>query len=187
MKRPSGEVNGSNRSISSRVRIVVASALLLAGLACGGSESRAERLWHRALGEVDKGDVPHAIELLQKIIDDYPDTPIADKARDQIIVYRGLVTAVQSYPIRRARELMVQIARAVEKVKIASGRPPATLAEAFASSSGAVPADPWGRPFDYTPVGNGYRLRCNGADGAPGGEADAADLLIVNGEFVAAK
>src|SRR5262249_14943126 len=121
------------------------------------------------------------------IIDDYPDTPIADKARDQIVVYRGLVNAVQSYPLRRARELMVQIARAVEKVKSSRGHPPATLAEAFPEGASPVPADPWGRPFDYTLVGTGYRLRCNGSDGAPGGDADAADLLVVNGEFVAAR
>jgi len=186
MERRHREVNAARRSVSFRARVLVVAACVVAASSCVGAESRADRLWHRALGQVQKGDVPRAIVLLQEIIDEYPDTPVAQKARDQIVVYRGLVNAVQSYPTRRARELMVQIARAVEAGIRASGHPPGTLGDLFPGGAGTVPADPWGRPFIYRPEGSGYRLRCDGADGAPGGQGDTADLVVVNGEFVAA-
>ena len=44
----------------------------------------------------------------------------------------------------------------------------------------AVPEDPWGRPYLYRSPpeagGTGYELRTLGADGAPGGEGEDADL-----------
>ena len=43
-----------------------------------------------------------------------------------------------------------------------------------------VPEDPWGRPYEYRSPpatgGTGYELRTLGADGAPGGEGEDADL-----------
>jgi general secretion pathway protein G len=45
----------------------------------------------------------------------------------------------------------------------------------------AVPADPWGAPYVYRAPGDqsgtGYDLVSYGADGRPGGEGEAADLL----------
>ncbi len=42
----------------------------------------------------------------------------------------------------------------------------------------SVPADAWGRPFEYVPGDDGksYTLRSLGADGAPGGADEAADI-----------
>jgi general secretion pathway protein G len=44
----------------------------------------------------------------------------------------------------------------------------------------AVPLDPWGYPYSYTSPGeynpSGYDLQSFGADGAPGGEGDDADI-----------
>ena len=185
MERPFREVNGSRGPL-----LVLAIAMLAIGVvassSCGASSHRADQLWHRALAEVEKGNVPRAVELLQKIVDDYPDAPIARQARGQLVVYRGLMNAVENYPRRRTRELMVQIARAVEAAKRAKGRVPETLDDAFAAGPGGVPHDPWGRRFLYRVEGTGYRLSCNGSDAAPGGSGDAADLVVVNGEFLAA-
>jgi general secretion pathway protein G len=44
----------------------------------------------------------------------------------------------------------------------------------------AVPADPWGRPFQYRVPGSAgrpYDLLSLGADGAPGGEGENADVM----------
>jgi len=161
-------------------------ALALAIAACGGVDRRAERLWRRAMERVAKGDTQAAVDDLQKIIDDYPDAQIAPKAREQIVVYRGLANAVSSYPFRRARESMVQIARAIEAFRHERGRVPASLDELVPARLPAVPPDPWNRSFDYETTARGYRLRCLGADGAKGGDTDAADLLVVDGAFVAA-
>jgi general secretion pathway protein G len=48
-----------------------------------------------------------------------------------------------------------------------------------------VPRDPWGRPFIYRcPPQNGtYDLICYGRDGAPGGEEEDEDIILLNREF----
>lgn len=185
MKRRRNEVN-IERTISRSIAIVACVTMMLATMtSCAQHERQAEKLWRQAQERVAKGETERAVELLQKLIDEYPDVAIAAKARDQIVLYRGLAHAVQSYPTRRARELMIQIARAVESYRIANGRSPATLAELVPAQLGAVPEDPWGGPFVYEPAGRRYRLRCNGSDKAQGGSGDAADLTVADGEFTA--
>jgi len=176
MKRRRCEVNG--RNVARAIALVV---LLGIAASCGATERRADRLWRQAQERVEKNDTDGAIALLQKIIDDYPDTPVAARARDEIVLYRGLSSAVSNYPTRRARELMVQLARAVEAYRRANGHPPKALDEVA-----SVPLDPWGHPFRYEAQGREYRLLCDGGDGAPGGVGDAADIVVVNGEFVSA-
>jgi hypothetical protein len=187
MRRRGIEVN--NRTDFARLFFVVVFAIVLVVplSSCGGSERRAERLWRQAIERVEKGDTQGAVDRLQKILDEYPDARIAEKAREQITVYRGLATAVQDYPLRRARELMVQIARASESYQRDHGRTPATLDELVPVKIASVPNDPWGHPFLYASTGRGYRLTCQGADGAPGGSADSADLIVVDGAFVPAQ
>jgi hypothetical protein len=182
MKRGDGEVN------THRSRVALVCCLVIATLAtsCGGRERKAERLYRQAQERVERGDTQAAVALMQDLIDRYPDAQIAAKARDQIILYRGLAHAVESYPARRAREAMVQIARAIESYRSASGRWPSSLEDLVPSKLPSIPADPWGRAFDYAVLGRGYRLRCLGSDGSAGGEADAADVLVVNGEFTTA-
>ncbi len=185
MRRRFREVN--MRTAHKKFFFFVACAVLVLVVAsCDGDERRADRLWRQATERVEKGDTQGAVDRLQKILDDYPDTRIAAKAREQIIVYRGLATAVQSYPARRARELMVQIARAIEVYRNQSGHPPASLEDLVPARMASIPKDPWEHPFVYEATARGYRLRCQGSDGAPGGEADAADLVVVDGAFVTA-
>jgi hypothetical protein len=167
--------------------VALATLVVILAMSCGGAERRAERLWRQAIEHVERGDTQGAVDRLQKIIDEYPDARIAEKAREQIVVYRGLATAVQDYPVRRARELMVQIARASESFRLENGRAPATLDELVPSKIASIPEDPWGHPFTYAKTARGYRLTCEGADGAPGGTADAAVLVVVDGAFLAVR
>lgn len=185
MKRRFREVNMRRAPSRPIWFFIVAASLVVATSACDGRERQAERLWRQAQDRVAKGETQAAVDLLQKLIDSYPDAAIAAKARDQIVVYRGLAHAVQSYPSRRAREIMVQVARAIEADRARSGRAPAALDELVPRAFAAVPVDPWDRAFVYAPSGRGYRLTCLGSDGAAGGEGDAADLVVVNGEFTA--
>lgn len=39
-----------------------------------------------------------------------------------------------------------------------------------------VPLDPWDNPYQYEPAGRDFTLMSYGADGAPGGEGDDADI-----------
>jgi Type II secretion system (T2SS), protein G len=190
MGRRRSEVNGSGVELGTESRVWIAAlalvAVSMAFVSCGGGERRADRLWREAVDRAGNNDTEGAVRLMQKIIDDYPDTPVAAKARDQIVVYRGLAHAVQTYPMRRARELMVHVARAVETYRHQKGRPPASLDDLVPALLPALPQDPWGRPFRYALEGKTYRLHCDGADGVPGGTGDDADLVVVDGDFVTA-
>jgi type II secretion system (T2SS) protein G len=187
MRRRGIEVNTRDDFAKLFFVAVFAIVLVVGASSCGGADRRAERLWRQAIEHVDKGDTQGAVDRLQKIIDEYPDARVAEKAREQIIVYKGLATAVQDYPVRRARELMVLIARASESFRHENGRAPATLDELVPAKMANVPKDPWGHPFLYASTARGYRLTCQGADGAPGGAGDATDLIVVDGAFLPAQ
>lgn len=186
MKRRFDEVNTPRARARSFFVVALAVVIVASMTSCASRERHAERLWRQAQERVEKGETQQAVDLLQKIIDEYPDAEIAAKARDQIVVYRGLAHAVQSYPTRRAREMMVQLARAIESFRSRGDRGPATLDELVPAQLAAIPSDPWGKPFAYAASGRGYRLVCFGADGVAGGSGDAADLVVVDGAFVTA-
>src|SRR5512143_2905893 len=127
MRRRHDGVNTRSDRLRSFAIVVIAASLLASAASCDARERRAQRLWRQALERVEKGDTQAGVDLLQKLIDEYPDADIARKARDQIVVYRGLAHAVQTYPVRRARELMVQVARAIEAFRARTGHQPTTL------------------------------------------------------------
>ncbi len=185
MKRRVSEVN--TRTSRARLFFIVVFTLVLVivNSSCGGDERRAQRLWRQAIEHVEKGDTQGAVDRLQVILDTYPASRAAEKARAQIVVYRGLATAVEQYPSRRARELMVQIARAIEIFRRGSGRVPGTLDELVPANMASVPRDPWERSFVYEPTGKGYRLTCLGAKEKPSRGETFDTLVIVDGEFQA--
>jgi hypothetical protein len=169
-------------------RTFVATCALVGLLAaCHGTERRAERLWRHALDLVAKGDTSGAVVEMQRILDEYPDTDIAAKARKQIVLYRGLENAVLTYPSRRAREVMIQVSRAIEDFRAQERRVPRAPDDLVPRRLDAVPRDPWDHALEYVARERGYRLICLGSDGEPGGEGDAADVIVDNGAFVAAR
>ena len=172
MRRRGIEVN--TRAHFAKMFFFVSSsiALFVSASSCAREERHAERLWRQAIERVEKGDTPGAVERLQKLIDQYPDSEVAAKAREQIVIYRGLVSAVESYPLRRSRELMVQIARAIESFRRENGRAPAALSDLVPGKLAEIPDDPWGHAFVYEPAGRSYRLKCQDQP-----------LLVVDGEF----
>jgi general secretion pathway protein G len=46
----------------------------------------------------------------------------------------------------------------------------------YLGRTNAVPDDPWGNPYVYEPDGKTFSLISYGADGAPGGSGDDADI-----------
>lgn len=64
-------------------------------------------------------------------------------------------------------------------VKPQSGNVPANWAQGGYLE--AVPADPWGRPYNYAAPGaggTGFDIICYGKDGKPGGEGTDADITV---------
>lgn len=55
---------------------------------------------------------------------------------------------------------------------------PATVASGWNGPyiKGGIPADPWGKPYQYKLAGGAIEILTLGADGAPGGEGENADI-----------
>jgi general secretion pathway protein G len=153
---------------------------------CHRSERKAEALFERAMQQVATNELPRAVELFQEIVDKYPDTSAARRARDAVVLYSGLEQAVETYPVRRAHDLMVQTARAVHRLRNRGRGWPRALDRLLPDLLAEPPIDPWGRPLLYQPKprGRGYVLSCYGSDGRPGGSGDAADIFVEDGDFV---
>jgi len=194
IRRQHDEVNGRASRCSiffstacRRPARVVALAVLVATLpGCGGRESKAEALYDRAMGYVDADDLPAAVELFERVEQDYGDTAAAPRAHEAVLLYGGLERAVATYPARRARDLVVRTARAIQLGRGGRSGWPDSLDRLMPHLLDEPPIDPWGRPLIYEPKpgGRGYRLRCLGADGRAGGSGEAADLVVEDGEFV---
>ncbi len=170
--------------VNARARRAAVALVALAMLA-GCREQGADRLYRDAGRFVERGDLPAAIERYERILRDYPGTRAADRAKSDVVLYRGLLEASRKYPLRRARDLVVQTARAVERFHRERGKWPSALGELVPAYLSSEPVDPWGRLLDYRPkAAGGYVLGCRGADGADGGSGDSADILVEDGKFV---
>ena len=166
-----------------RNAVVLCLILVLCTIACADDETKARRLEAKAIIAIEEQRLQEAIVLYRNVIDRFPGTETASHARDRITFLSGLSHSVTSFPLRTARDLMVETARAVERYRWTRGRYPDKLDDLLPKLLGQSPIDPWGRTLQYERRHNGYSLSCFGADGLSGGESDASDLVVVNGEF----
>lgn len=79
-----------------------------------------------------------------------------------------------------AHERLRELADEIEGFREATGELPSSVEgiEGVASEPRLL-VDPWGNPVVYLRVAGGFWLLSWGADGAPGGEGDAADLVHI--------
>ena len=164
--------------------IMIAGVLCLVA-ACTGPEGRAAALYDESRQKIEDGNLEDGVNLLQKVISEYPDTAAAQEARKEIDLFRGIAGAVENYPVASARDLMVRTARVLERLRHRR-RLPAELAELVPAKLKSAPVDPWGQPLIYSRIadGRGYTLSSLGSDGAKGGTGAAGDIVIRNGSFV---
>jgi hypothetical protein len=167
-----------------RVLRFVCLCAVLASVACTDDETKAKRLEADAVVAVEEQRFDDAIELYREIVATYPATETAHEADERITFISGLSHSVTSFPSRTARDLMVKTARAVQRYRWTKGRWPDSLDALRPDLLAESPIDPWGRSLQYERRRNGYRLSCLGADGRVGGDGEATDFLVVNGDFV---
>lgn len=182
---PFREVNRGSRGSRTRAVLGVAALVAAVGLAaCTDKETRAERAYREAVSTAEREGLDRTIETFEAIARDYPGTRAAERAAKDAVLYRGLAGAVDRYPLHRARDLMVDAARRVERWRASHRRAPERLADAFGGSE--PPLDPWSRPLRYTVSAGGrsYEIATYGEDGEPGGTEASADLVVRDGEFV---
>ncbi len=169
-----------------RIAPVVFLLVALAATGCADDESRAEAMYREAVDLAEEHSLDRAIARFDEVVETYPGTAAAERARRDAVLYRGLEGAVDNFPVHRARDLLIDAARKVEVYRGRNRRPPAGLDAVF--EGGAVPVDPWGRPLAYRVLrdGRSYEIASYGADGAEGGEGPDADLVVRDGAFVGA-
>jgi len=185
------EVNGAcvvKESIARRVVPLTMLVLVVMSswVGCGGRESRAQALYDEAHEHVERAEFVDAVRLYEEILDKYPGTSVSEKVGKEISLYRGLSLAVDTYPVRRVRDQMIQTGRAIYRYEDRRGRWPKSLGDLVPQYLSEAPVDPWGRELVYgvKPRRRGYVLGCYGADGRPGGEGEARDWYIEDGRFV---
>jgi len=149
-------------------------------------EGKAERLHASAKEHVKNGELTEAVELYDRLLGEYGDTEAASDAARDAVLYRGLAEAVNSYPARSARDLVLETARAIQRYRRANRSWPRALEDLVPQQLRKVPIDPWGRQLFYAAKGSGrgYLLACYGEDGVSGGLQDDADWLVEDGGFV---
>lgn len=184
MTRRRPEVNAATRRIATCAALSIA---LLGAAGCATDERRANRMHRLALEELEAGNTDAAADHLEEIVERYPMTDAAARARERLRLVRGLDEAVLKYPRRRTQDAMVEVGRALERYRAKRRAYPDSLAalrDEFLRED--VPADGWGHALVYAPErgGRSYRLVSHGADGAPGGEGEDRDVVVVNGRFL---
>jgi hypothetical protein len=164
----------------------LAAAAVLLAVGCGGRERRAERLHRRATQAAQEGKLDEAAEMFGRILREYPETRVADRAEGDLRLYGGLAGAVKNFPVRQATDRMILTARALDRYRSRKRTYPEDLASLVPDHLEAFPTDAWGQPFSYHVKGGGrgYVLSCLGADGAPGGSGDSGDIVVEDGRFV---
>jgi hypothetical protein len=176
-----------SREVNVRNRWLVICCLLLVALSIACTrEGKAERLLASAKEQVEQGELEKAVELYDRLLGEFAGTEAAKSAEREAVLYRGLAEAVQSYPARTARDLVLQTARAIQRYRGARRSWPGTLEDLVPQHLRKVPIDPWGRQIRYAAkkTGRGYYLGCYGEDGQSGGTHDDADWLVEDGNFV---
>jgi len=158
---------------------ILVPALALHLTAC--SSYRARREFERAISLERQGRMEEMVVLLRNIEQRYPGTEAARRAARMRPLYEGLLTARARFPVRRAVDILRQVAGEVERHRELSGTLPRALAELVPSELPAIPDDPWGRELRYECRGDHYRLSSLGSDGEPGGSGEAMDLFIQDG------
>ena len=185
IRRDTRQVNGRvARNARSWTRPVVLGVALTLLTVMGCSERRANKLYESARVHVENGEFDDAVTVLETIVNLYPDTEAAERAAAEITLYRGLSTAVTSYPQRHARDRIVTTARGLYNYRRRHGSWPKALDDLKPRFVDEEPIDPWGRPFLYRVRGRRYVLASLGSDGAAGGTEDAQDWYIEDGRFV---
>ncbi|RMF76534.1 MAG: hypothetical protein D6738_01260 [Acidobacteria bacterium] len=164
------------------VALLVSGALCAAG-ACRSPEREAQRALEQALAD-DRRPAPELRAELERIVETWPETEAARRARREIQSVDEIDRALARGLGLRAWDAVRAVARAVEQYRARHGRLPERIEDLVPRHLARLPEDPWGRPVVYTRRGRGYVVVSYGQDGLPGGSGAARDYVVDSGRVV---
>jgi len=188
----------------------LAMPLTLALLSCQSEDPRLpQQLYDEAILINQQGKQLEAKTLMEQVAAKYPETPTGQQASKDLYLMDLLLRQAVQERQRHLRSIMKRVADALTRYKDKRGEYPRLLSSLVPEYLDQEPETPWQHPFFYRPfVGtpildikdrkgravqvlssklDSYYLACLGVDLQPGGEDEAADTFIVNGEFLKEK
>lgn len=179
IERGARDVNVRARVVGPLVAALVAALCIFA---CS-NEGKAKAQYDDAMSAVRDGKLERAVQLLDDLVDRWPETEAAGRARQQVQTFRGLARAETMFPVRETRDMMIGTARALQRYRDARGQWPDSVERLVPRWLDELPVDAWGNRLVYSakPRNRGYVLASLGADRRAGGEGDARDLFIEDG------
>jgi hypothetical protein len=185
--------------------MVIPLALILT--ACQSEDPRLpQQLYDEAIHLNQDGKQVEARALMAQLAQKYPDNPVGQQAMKDLYLMDALMRQAQQERDRHLRGIMQRTADALTRYKAKHGEYPRFLTALVPDYLEKEPETPWGHPFFYkpfvgTPILNikdkrgrsvqilsnkldSYHLASLGVDLQPGGDGEAADTLMVNGDFI---
>ncbi len=162
------------------VALVVMAGALVVMTGCGDHE--ADEAFERATKGIEEGgELGEARKELQEIVDRWPKSRAAERARHEIEWIDEQLQVDVRGPSLLAWDAVREVAAAAEKFKLAHGRFPRRFGELVPRFVDGPVLDPWGHEIAYEQTESGYHVICYGEDGLPGGTGLGKDLLIDTG------
>lgn len=185
--------------------------LVLSGLVfllgCGTGDPRLpQRMYDDAVKLSQQGRSMEARTLMAQVAERYPDTDAGRKAQKDLHLLEAFLRQDIQAGTRQVRAVMKSTSNALRRYLAKKGEYPQDLHALLPDYLDKLPETPWGHPLLYRPfVGtpvvevkdrrgatlqkfntklDRFQLVCLGSDFAPKGKDLAADLVILDGEWV---
>ena len=142
--------------------------------------------------------------MMKQLAEQYPDSDAAQQAKRDLFLIEAFANRDIADRHKQVRVALKRVSDALIRYRAKRGEYPGTLSDLVPEYLDQIPEAPWGHPFLYRafvtkPIEDlpskrgptrqrfntrfdGYYLACLGTDLQPGGEGQAADTLIVDGQ-----
>ncbi|UCF81497.1 MAG: type II secretion system protein GspG [Acidobacteriota bacterium] len=166
---------------------------IASALACGGDgdPKEAREMYKRALDLQAEQQNAAALAVFRELLEKYPGASFRSDVESNISFIENLFEMERRGRSRIVVDHLKALARACERYKRRRGAYPAELGALVPEYIEKIPSCPWGHVYNYRTEPNRrgkprqkYFLACFGSDGIPGGEEDAFDCIVKEGEFI---